>query len=189
MTRKLGESKYAIKYLTGRYKKKYKKMLHKNTFDEDLKLQKDIILDHDKDELNRMLKRVEASIEVEKDTQTLYSQPISILLVMITVMMSAGMAIISNFFSLMSNIYGKYLDSKDIKKINFNELFNSLNDFTPVIQYVLVSAGVPFLILIVFWNCSVKRRKKSIGRLYTTLALLEDCIENYDKVVKQKVNT
>lgn len=65
----------------------------------------------------------------------------------------------------MSNIYGKYLDSKDIKKINFNELFNSLNDFTPVIQYVLVSAGVPFLILIVFWNCSVKKRKKSIGRL------------------------
>lgn len=75
-------------------------MLHKNTFDEDLKLQKDIILDHDKDELNRMLKRIEASIEVEKDTQTLYSQPISILLVMITVMMSAGMAIISNFFRL-----------------------------------------------------------------------------------------
>ncbi|MES9718933.1 hypothetical protein, partial [Bacillus safensis] len=70
MTRKLGESRYVTKYLKDRYKKKYKKMLYKTTFDEDVKLQKDIILDHDKDELDMMLKRIEASIDVEKDTQT-----------------------------------------------------------------------------------------------------------------------
>ncbi|MEH7234403.1 hypothetical protein V7070_19515, partial [Bacillus safensis] len=177
MTRKLGESRYVTKYLKDRYKKKYKKMLYKTTFDEDVKLQKDIILDHDKDELDMMLKRIEASIDVEKDTQTLYSQPFSIILVMITVMMSASMAMVSSFMSLMSNIFGKYLDSKDIKKINFNELFNSLSSFTPVIQYVLVSAAVPFLVLMFFWNFIYKRRQKSIGRLYATLVLLEECIE------------
>lgn len=186
MTRKLGESKDVTKYLKGRYKKKYKKIL-KTTFDEDVKLQKDIILDHDKDELNMMLKRIEASIEVEKDTQSLYSQPFSIILVMVTVMMSASMAMVSSFMSLLNNIFGKYLDSQDIKKINFNELFNSLSSFKPVIQYVLVSAAVPFLVLMVFWICIYKKRHKSIGRLYATLVLLEECIENYDKVVKKRI--
>ncbi|MCM3138159.1 MULTISPECIES: hypothetical protein [Bacillus] len=187
MTRKLGESKDVTKYLKGRYKKKYKKILYKTTFDEDVKLQKDIILDHDKDELNMMLKRIEASIEVEKDTQTLYSQPFSIILVMLTVMMSASMAMISSFMSLMSNIFGKYLDSKDIKKIDFNELLNSLYNFKPVIQYVLVSVAVPFLVLMVFWTCIYSKRHKSIGRLYATLVLLEECIENYEKVVKKRI--
>ncbi|MCM3045195.1 MULTISPECIES: hypothetical protein [Bacillus] len=188
MTRKLGESKGVTKYLKGRYKKKYKKIL-KTTFDEDVKLQKDIILDHDKDELNMMLKRIEASIEVEKDTQSLYSQPFSIILVMVTVMMSASMAMVSSFMSLMNNIFGKYLDSQDIKKINFNELFDSLSSFKHVIQYVLISAAVPFLVLMVFWTCIYTKRHKSIGRLYATLVLLEECIENYDQVVKQQINT
>ncbi|EKF36683.1 hypothetical protein [Bacillus xiamenensis] len=123
MTRKLGESKAVTTYLKGRYKKNYKKII-KTTFDEDVKLQNDIILDHDKDELNRMLKRIEASIELEKDTQTLYNQPFSIILVMITVMSSTGMAIISIFM----NIFGKYLDSEDI---NSEDLLNSLQGFIP----------------------------------------------------------
>lgn len=106
---------------------------------------------------------------------------------MITVMLSASMAMVSSFMSLMSNIFGKYLDSQDIKKINFNELFNSLSSFKPVIQYVLVSAAVPFLVLMVFWTCIYTKRHKSIGRLYATLVLLEECIENYDNVVKKRI--
>lgn len=181
MTKKLGESKSVTTYLKGRYKKIYKKII-KTTFDEDVKLQNDIILDHDKDELNRKLKRIEASIEIEKDTQTLYNQPFSIILVMITVMSSTGMAIISIFM----NFFGKYLDRKDI---NPEELLNSLQGFIPSIQYLLSSVGLTFLILICFWVWAYQRRIKSIGRLYATLVLLEECIENYDKVVKQQVNT
>ncbi|MCY7449239.1 hypothetical protein [Bacillus altitudinis] len=181
MTRKFGESKYANKYLEDRYGK-----IYKLTFDCNEELQKSIILDHDKDQLKRMLKRVEATINVEKDTQTLFSQPYSIILVMITVMMSAGMAMISNLMSIMSNIFGRFLDSKDVKKINFDELFNSIGDFTSVIEYALLIAFFPFLALIIYWYFSVKRNKKIIEKRYVLLILLRESLENYD-VVKQQI--
>lgn len=182
MTIKFGEAKNVTKYLKGRYKK-----IYKTNFDEGVALQKKIILDHDKDELNRMLKRVEAAIEVEKDTQTLYSQPFSILLVMITVMMSTGMAMITTFMSFMNNIFGKYLDSKDVKEINFNDLFNSLDDFTPVIRYVLIISSLPFMILSVYWCFTYWRKRILIKRLYQILVLLKECIEYYDYVVKKRI--
>lgn len=182
MIRKLGESKSVTKYLKGRYKK-----IYKTNFDENVVLQKKIILDHDKEELNRMLKRVKAAIEVEKDTQALNSQPFSIILVMITVMTSAGMAMITSFMSFISIIFGKYLDSKDVKEINFNDLFNSLTDFTPVIKYVLLISGLPFMILIVYWCFTYKRNRILINRLYKILVLLEECLEDYDKVVKKRI--
>ncbi|PRS61104.1 hypothetical protein C6344_04180 [Bacillus sp. GBSW19] len=183
MTRKLGEAKYVKSYLEHRYGK-----IYNTTFDDDVELQKTIILEHDKDQLNRLLKRIEASISIEKDTQTLFSQPFSIILVMITVMMSAGMAMVSSLMSFMSSIFGKYLDSKDVKEINFDELFNSLSDFTPVIRYALSISFVPFLFLIIFWYFSYKRQKKFVGKLYVILVLLEECIEHYDEV-KQQVNS
>ncbi|MEK5265568.1 hypothetical protein [Bacillus sp. FSL R7-0166] len=180
MTRKFGESKYANKYLEDRYGK-----IYNLTFDCNEELKKSIILDHDKDQLKRMLKRVEATINIEKDTQTLFSQPYSIILVMITVMMSAGMAMISSLMSFMSNIFGRFLDSKDVKKINFDELFNSIGDFTPVIQYALLIAFFPFLALIIYWYFSFKRNKKIIEKRYVLLILLRESLENYDDVKQQ----
>ncbi|MCY7584602.1 hypothetical protein MH138_07890 [Bacillus safensis] len=181
MTRTFGEAKNTNIYLENRYGK-----IYDLTFDGDKKLQKSIILDHDKDELKRMLKNTEAAINVAKDTEALYIQPYSIILVMITVIMSVGMTMISTLTSLLSNIFGRYLDSKNSKDIDFSQLFDSMAGFKPVMQYALWIAIVPFIVLIIFWLVTSKRTKANVEKRYTVFVLLNECLENYDYEKKQQ---
>lgn len=79
LTRNYNEAKSTIKYLKKRYGKFYNL-----TNDGQKELQKSIILDHNKDDLNRMLRRIKVDIEVAKDTQAIsVLPPYNFLLVMI----------------------------------------------------------------------------------------------------------
>lgn len=64
MTRDYGESKYVSNYLSARYGE-----IYELNFKDQKELRESIILDHDKSELKRMLRRSESQIKRAKDIQ------------------------------------------------------------------------------------------------------------------------
>lgn len=168
-----------LTYLKNRYGK-----IYNLTMGEEKELQETIILDHDIDDLNRMLKRVEGSINIAKDSQTLNVQPFSFFMVLITAFSSATVGLVAASITMFNSFIGKYLDDKEIKKDEILNMMNSIN-FSPIFQSVAKSIAVPFIIVFFTWFLFYWRSTAKIDKRYNVYVLLKECIEYYDKVKNQ----
>lgn len=140
LTRNYNEAKSTIKYLKKRYGKFYNL-----TNDGQKELQKSIILDHNKDDLNRMLRRIKVDIEVAKDTQAIsVLPPYNFLLVMIASLGSAGVAMLTGGMLFLNSVFSKYLDSKEVSKTEASDILNAI-DIGSIIQIGVIAVSLPFL--------------------------------------------
>lgn len=179
MTRNYNEAKTTIKYLENRYGKFYNL-----TNDGQKELQKSIILDHNKDDLNRMLRRIKGGIEVAKDTQAINVQPFSFFMVMIAALSSASIGIMTAAMAFLNSVFSKYLDTKDLTKMDASELLNII-DFATVIRTTILAVGVPFILIFVIWGIQHRVLTKNVDKRYIIKIFLEECLEDYNKVTQQ----
>ena len=179
MTRNYNEAKTTIKYLENRYGKFYNL-----TNDEQKELQKSIILDHNKDDLNRMLRRIKGGIEVAKDTQAINVQPFSFFMVMIAALSSASIGIMTAAMAFLNSVFSKYLDTKDLSKMDASELLNVI-DFATVIRTTVLAVGVPFILIFVIWGLQHRVLTRNVDKRYIIKIFLEECLEDYNKVTQQ----
>ncbi|EMI13910.1 hypothetical protein C883_3278 [Bacillus stratosphericus LAMA 585] len=179
MTRNYNEAKTTIKYLENRYGKFYNL-----TNDGQKELQKAIILDHNKDDLNRMLRRIKGGIEVAKDTQAINVQPFSFFMVMIAALSSASIGIMTAAMAFLNSVFSKYLDTKDLTKMDASELLNVI-DFATVIRTTILAVGVPFILIFVIWGIQHRVLTKNVDKRYIIKIFLEECLEDFNKVTQQ----
>lgn len=179
MTRNYNEAKTTIKYLENRYGKFYNL-----TNDEQKELQKSIILDHNKDDLNRMLRRIKGGIEVAKDTQAINVQPFSFFMVMIAALSSASIGIMTAAMAFLNSVFSKYLDTKDLTKMDASELLNVI-DFATVIRTTILAVGVPFILIFVIWGLQHRVLTRNVDKRYIIKIFLEECLEDFNKVTQQ----
>ncbi|KKD42547.1 hypothetical protein MHB66_08630 [Bacillus sp. FSL L8-0167] len=182
LTRNYNEAKSTIKYLKKRYGKFYNL-----TNDGQKELQKSIILDHNKDDLNRMLRRIKVDIEVAKDTQAIsVLPPYNFLLVMIASLGSAGVAMLTGGMLFLNSVFSKYLDSKEVSKTEASDILNAI-DIGSIIQIGVIAVSLPFFIIFIVWGFHSKSVTKDVDKNYIIKILLEECLEDYNKVTQQVV--
>lgn len=182
LTRNYNEAKSTIKYLKKRYGKFYNL-----TNDGQKELQKSIILDHNKDDLNRMLRRIKVDIEVAKDTQAIrVLPPYNFLLVMIASLGSAGVAMLTGGMLFLNSVFSKYLDSKEVSKTEASDILNAI-DIGSIIQIGVIAVSLPFFIIFIVWGFQSKSVTKDVDKNYIIKILLEECLEDYNKVTQQVV--
>ncbi|MGD7063259.1 hypothetical protein ACQCU3_17380 [Bacillus altitudinis] len=179
MTRNYNEAKTTMKYLENRYGKFYNL-----TNDGQKELQKSIILDHYKDDLNRMLRRIKGDIEVAKDTQTVNVQPYNFLLVMIASLGSAGVAMLTGGMLFLNSVFSKYLDSKAVSKMEASDILNAI-DFGSIIQIGVIAVSLPFFVIFIVWGFHSKKLTKDVDKRYIIKIFLEECLEDYNKITQQ----
>ncbi|AVM25555.1 hypothetical protein [Bacillus pumilus] len=181
LTRNYNEAKSTIKYLEKRYGKFYNL-----TNDGQKELQKSIILDHNKVDLNRMLRRIKGGIEVAKDTQAINVLPYNFLLVMIASLGSAGVAMLTGRMLFLNSVFNKYLDSKEVSKTEASDILNAI-DFGSIIQIGVLAVSLPFFIIFIVWGFHSKSLTKDVDKSYTIKIFLEECLEDYNKVTQQVI--
>lgn len=179
MTRNYNEAKTTMKYLENRYGKFYNL-----TNDGQKELQKSIILDHNKDDLNRMLRRIKGGIEVAKDTQEINVKPYNFFMVMIASLGSAGVAMLTGGMLFLNSVFSKYLDSKAVSKMEASDILNVI-DFGSIIQIGILAVGLPFLLILAIWGFHSNKLAKNVDKRYIIKIFLEECLEDYNKVTQQ----
>ncbi|WP_276736206.1 hypothetical protein [Bacillus sp. (in: firmicutes)] len=178
MTRNYDEAKKTIKYLEKRYGK-FKRFSH----GKQKEIQKSIILDHDKSDINRMFRKVEDDIEVAKDSQTINIQLFNFYMMMATSLLTAGIGLLSVIMLFFNNVYARYLDGKDLNEKKLLELLNPA-DFTPFIFIAILLFALPFILIFFVWKIQSKIWTNNIDKRYLIKTLLKECLENYNKVIK-----
>lgn len=176
LTKNLGESRIIQTYL----KKKYGKF-HNLTVDAEKALQSRIIQDHKKEDIRRMLNRIEGSINIAKDTQSLTVQPFSFFMVLLTAFSSVTVGMVTASLNLFNGLLNKYIGDKEITKDQLIQMINSL-DMTPIFKSAILAVAAPFVVIILWWIFFFKRTTKKIDKNYVAYTLLKECIEEYDKV-------
>ncbi|MCY8114087.1 hypothetical protein MOC36_15620 [Bacillus spizizenii] len=114
MTRKFGQSKYVKSYLENRYGK-----IYNLTFDEQTDLKKSIVMDHDKNDIERMLRRVNSSIEGAKDSQAIYNIPFTFFAVLLSIVASMAIALITVTLTSYNTLLKNYLGEEKLSKEEF----------------------------------------------------------------------
>ncbi|KDE29901.1 hypothetical protein [Bacillus altitudinis] len=180
LTRNYNEAKTTIKYLEKRYGKK----IYNLTIDGQKELQRLIILDHNKDDLKRMLRRIKSDIEIAKDTQSINVLPFNFFMVMIGTLGSASIGTMSFLFILINSLYNKYLETIDLSNVEVSELTNFI-DFTSILRLMIIVICIPFLVILVIWGFEHKKLTSNVDKRYFIFILLEECLEFHNNISQQ----
>ncbi|MBW3702084.1 hypothetical protein NST15_03480 [Bacillus sp. FSL R5-0820] len=176
MTRDYGESKYVSNYLSARYGE-----IYELNFKDQKELRESIILDHDKSELKRMLRRSESQIKRAKDIQPLHNIVFNFITVLLPVLTTVIIGMITVTFTMFNTLLKNHLGEEKISKDELFEWLKSL-DPSPVFQLSLYMILIAFVILGVFYILYVRNREKNMDRRYYLSDLLKDCIIEYNKI-------
>jgi len=173
------DAKYIVEYLDERYK-----IGTKATMAEDEKFILNLIADHSKKDLEKMLRRIKSSISVSKDTSYVMNHPFSFLGIIISVfstLVLAGLTLTSNTMLAYVNNYIKIHEEEVIEKDQLKDIILSL-DFSPLFTNILWTIIVIISSVIGSWIYLARRVKKRISKLYYYQDIIEEAIEDYENV-------
>ncbi|USK44664.1 hypothetical protein [Cytobacillus oceanisediminis] len=177
MKRDLSSTKNIIKYLEGRYGK-----FHNQTFCDDLTFIKNVKSDHTYEQLVMMKRRIDGSISVKKDANSMSINPITMLPVFLTLLIT----IILGFSTISSNAILSYLTNsvnlnrETMSQEQLTKIINSLN-FTDIFNVIMNYFGLFCIVILfsIFYLGGVQI--KAISKLYTCSILLEEAIASKEQ--------
>ncbi|KFI02023.1 hypothetical protein P8846_11080 [Bacillus spizizenii] len=179
MTRKFGQSKYVKSYLENRYGK-----IYNLTFDEQTDLKKSIVMDHDKNDIERMLRRVNSSIEGAKDSQAIYNIPFTFFAVLLSIVASMAIALITVTLTSYNTLLKNYLGEEKLSKEEFLNWLKSL-DYSSVFQVAVFYVFLCFIVIAIAYGLYLYRMAGKIDKRYYLNDILQECKDEYEDLKKQ----
>lgn len=184
MFSKYGDHKYFKKYI----KKRYGKIRGLTLAKREEKI-KQIVFDHSKLEINRMLRAAQNSIDENNTHQPFFLVPFTIITSMITLISTVFINFtnntINNFSQVSIKLFEKKIE-KGVKSEDVNEIIESLSMYSPYQVNITILMGLFYILLAVFFVYFIVRARAYSYR-YNVKALMEDCLDVYDEVKAKQI--
>lgn len=166
MIRNFKNSKVVISYLYKKYGK-----LHDQTIEDELYIIQSIKKDHSQEEIKMMKRRLMGSLDVIKENNSLFFQPITIMLSFITIASTFIVTMINSVQNYSSKAVDLY--PEEITK----EEFTSMYDYGPLFDLVMDNVTIAFAVTIFFWAGISLIYINRYKRRKNALILLEESID------------
>lgn len=173
MKRDFKQAKKVVKYLEGRYGS-----IRKHTINDDIVIVNDICDDHSLEEIEMMEKRINASINLNRDTSYVNNHPMNLMVALFTTvsasllaMVTIGSQMIISYAGHLTNVYDKQITPEIL-----NEMMKSM-DFSSIMGIAIVYIGLVFLMLFIGTHIINSLIEKKSNRIYMYSVLIEEAIE------------
>lgn len=173
VSRNFKNSTLVVSYLYKKYGK-----LHDQKIEDEIDIIKRIKRDHTQDELKMMKRRLTSSIDYVKESNSLFSQPIPIMLSFLTIMSTLFVLMVTT----VTNYSGKAVDS--YKEEVSKEEFIAMYDYEPVFDSIMKNILIGFVVIILMWVVTSMSFLNRYRRRQSALILIEETIEENINVTK-----
>ncbi|MGG4209632.1 hypothetical protein [Bacillus altitudinis] len=184
MFSKYGDHKYFKKYI----KKRYGNIRWLTLAKREEKI-KQIVFDHSKLEIKRMLRAAQNSIDEDNNHQPFFLVPFTIITSMVTLISSVWINYTNNTVNNISQVSLKLFEKKiekEIESSDINEIIESLSMYGPYQGNIKVLLWIFNIVLVGFFIYFFIRAWNSSYR-YNVKALMEDCLDVYDEVKTKQI--